>query len=64
MQDALTPEQKEIALSARRNYYRERKAAHKRYLDLYWYRRGLREMAAANEPEFKTETEAVESGDK
>jgi len=64
MQDALTPEQKEIALQARRNYYRDRKEERKRSLDAYWYRRGLREMAAANEPEFKTETEAVESGDK
>jgi len=51
MKETLTPEQKEIALSARRNYYRERKAAHKRYLDTYWYRRGLREMEAKDESE-------------
>jgi len=51
MHETLTPEQKEIALSARRNYYRERKAAHKRYLDTYWYRRGLREMEAKDESE-------------
>lgn len=58
MKETLTPEQKEIALSARRNYYRERKAAHKRYLDTYWYRRGLREMEAANESESENATEA------
>ena len=58
MQDALTPEQKEIALQARRNYYRERKAAHKRYLDTYWYRRGLREMEAKDESESENATEA------
>ena len=58
MQDALTPEQKEIALQARRNYYRERKAAHKRYLDTYWYRRGLREMEAADESKAENATEA------
>ena len=55
MKETLTPEQKEIALSARRNYYRERKAAHKRYLDSYWYRRGLREMEAKDESESKLE---------
>ena len=54
MQDALTPEQKEIALQARRNYYRDRKAAHKRYLDTYWYRRGLREMEQKDEAETAT----------
>ena len=51
MKETLTPDQKEIALQARRNYYRERKAAHKRYLDTYWYRRGLREMEAKDESE-------------
>ena len=54
MHETLTPEQKEIALSARRNYYRERKAAHKRYLDTYWYRRGLREMEQKDEAETAT----------
>ena len=58
MHETLTPEQKEIALSARRNYYRERKAAHKRYLDTYWYRRGLREMEAKDESESENTTEA------
>ncbi len=58
MHETLTPEQKEIALSARRNYYRERKAAHKRYLDTYWYRRGLREMEAKDESESENATEA------
>ena len=58
MKETLTPEQKEIALSARRNYYRERKAAHKRYLDTYWYRRGLREMEAKDESESENTTEA------
>jgi len=58
MKETLTPEQKEIALSARRNYYRERKAAHKRYLDTYWYRRGLREMEAADESKAENATEA------
>jgi len=58
MHETLTPEQKEIALSARRNYYRERKAAHKRYLDTYWYRRGLREMEAADESKAENATEA------
>ena len=56
MKETLTPEQKEIALSARRNYYRERKAAHKRYLDTYWYRRGLREMEAADESKSENTT--------
>jgi len=56
MHETLTPEQKEIALSARRNYYRERKAAHKRYLDTYWYRRGLREMEAKDESEIENAT--------
>ncbi len=56
MHETLTPEQKEIALSARRNYYRERKAAHKRYLDTYWYRRGLREMEAKDESESENAT--------
>jgi len=56
MKETLTPEQKEIALSARRNYYRERKAAHKRYLDTYWYRRGLREMEAKDESESENTT--------
>jgi len=56
MHETLTPEQKEIALSARRNYYRERKAAHKRYLDTYWYRRGLREMEAKDESESENTT--------
>ena len=51
MHETLTPEQKEIALKARRDYYRGRKAAHKRYLDTYWYRRGLREMEAKDESE-------------
>ena len=55
MKETLTPEQKEIALFARRNYYRERKEAHKRYLDSYWYRRGLREMEAKDESESKLE---------
>ena len=54
MHETLTPEQKEIALQARRNYYRERKAAHKRYLDTYWYRRGLREMEQKDEAETAT----------
>jgi len=54
MREPLTPEQKEIALQARRNYYRERKAAHKRYLDTYWYRRGLREMEQKDEAENAT----------
>jgi len=58
MREPLTPEQKEIALKARRDYYRGRKAAHKRYLDTYWYRRGLREMEAANESEIETDTKA------
>ena len=56
MKETLTPEQKEIALKARRNYYRERKAAHKRYLDSYWYRRGLREMEAKDESESENTT--------
>ncbi len=56
--EELTPEQKEIALKARRDYYRGRKAAHKRNLDTYWYRRGLREMEAANESEIENTTEA------
>jgi len=34
MKETLTPEQKEIALKARRDYYRGRKAAHKRYLEM------------------------------
>ena len=54
MHETLTPEQKEIALQARRNYYRGRKAAHKRYLDTYWYRRGLREMEQKDEAETDT----------
>lgn len=58
MKETLTPEQKEIALSARRNYYRERKAAHKRYLDTYWYRRGLREMEVKDESKAENATEA------
>ncbi len=58
MKETLTPEQKEIALKARRDYYRGRKAAHKRYLDAYWYRRGLREMEAADESKAENTTEA------
>ena len=55
MHEALTPEQKEIALQARRNYYRDRKEERKRSLDSYWYRRGLREMEAKDESESKLE---------
>ncbi len=62
MQDALTPEQKEIALQARRNYYRDRKEERKRSIDAYWYRRGLREMAA--DAEHENATEAAGSGNK
>ena len=58
MKETLTPEQKEIALKARRDYYRGRKAAHKRHLDTYWYRRGLREMEAKDESEIENATEA------
>ncbi len=58
MREALTPEQKEIALSARRNYYRDRKEERKRSLDAYWYRRGLREMEAADESKAENATEA------
>ena len=58
MKETLTPEQKEIALKARRDYYRGHKAAHKRYLDAYWYRRGLREMEAADESKAENATEA------
>ena len=56
MHETLTPEQKEIALKARRDYYRGRKAAHKHYLDTYWYRRGLREMEAKDESESENTT--------
>jgi hypothetical protein len=50
MKETLTPEQKEIALKARRDYYRGRKAD--------WYRRGLREMEAKDESEIENATEA------
>ena len=59
MREALTPEQKEIALQARRNYYRNRKEERKRSVDAYWYRRGLREMEAAEKEEAKSNAEAV-----
>jgi len=55
MREALTPEQKEIALQARRNYYRDRKEERKRSVDAYWYRRGLREMEQKDEAETATE---------
>ena len=55
MREALTPEQKEIALQARRNYYRDRKEERKRSVDAYWYRRGLREMEQKDEAETDTE---------
>jgi len=54
MREALTPEQKEIALQARRNYYRDRKEERKRSVDAYWYRRGLREMEQKDEAETAT----------
>jgi len=55
MREPLTPEQKEIALQARRNYYRDRKEERKRSVDAYWYRRGLREMEQKDEAETDTE---------
>lgn len=55
MREALTPEQKEIALQARRNYYRDRKEERKRSVDAYWYRRGLREMEQKDEAETDTQ---------
>ena len=54
MREALTPEQKEIALQARRNYYRDRQEERKRSVDAYWYRRGLREMEQKDEAETAT----------
>jgi len=63
MREALTPEQKEIALQARRNYYRNRKEERKRAVDAYWYRRGLREMEAVEkEAKSNAEADSTENG--
>ncbi|NMD13701.1 MAG: hypothetical protein GYA77_09175 [Candidatus Cloacimonetes bacterium] len=60
--EELTPEQKEIALQARRNYQRAHREAQRRTAARYWYNRAIKEAQEREEVESSGETTSTTNG--